>query len=67
MRRKYCVIWTKETRVEKPDYNQNLYKDYSVFFEDGELDEATELYEKILNEENTFCASLCQILKDSED
>ncbi len=65
--RKTCVVWTtKEIENEKEVNEKEVFTDHSKFFEEGEDEKADALYTEILNKENTYCASLCLILKDSE-
>lgn len=65
--RKFCVVWTTVEKTEDKNCKvEEHFTDHSKFFEEEEEKDANDLYEEILNKENTFCASFCKILRDSE-
>ena len=39
---------------------------YVVFHEEDALDRAMELYDKLLEEPNTYCANVCEIVATTE-
>ena len=65
--RKICVVWTTVDKIEDENGRTlETFTDNSKFYEQEGEKEANDLYEEILKKENTFCVSLCKILRDSE-
>lgn len=68
--RKICVVWTTvKTSEDENGKELETFTDHYQTFEEGdeEKEKATALYEEVLQKDNTFCASLCKILRDSEE
>jgi hypothetical protein len=62
-RRAYCVVWT--TKKEDLGRTEDII-DHSKFFEIGEEAIAKEFYDSLLLLEDTYCASLCKVIEDTE-
>jgi hypothetical protein len=61
--RAYCVVYTK---VNAKDGEITLYKDDSQYFSSDEKEAGEAFYNSIRNEVDTYCASFCQVLIDTE-
>ncbi len=76
-RRAFCVVYTKRKKVgyevvdtHTPYFNETgdpIDTDGSEFFEVNEEQKARDRFKAILEEDDTYCASFCKVLDDSED
>ncbi len=66
--KKYIVVWTTQRTIRRD--KPTVYKDHYETFIDGtsveNLTKATEVYQKKLQRDNLYTASLCEIIQSTD-